>query len=154
MYKILFLRMTSWAFLLACNAQKKSRETPVLEGITGVVTKISGNQMPRIGQAPSAPKPFPTTVFFYEPTNLLQVNQLENAPLYSVIYTKLVATTETDSIGRFTAKLPIGSYSVFVQVTNQFFANSFDIRNNISLVRVEEGKLAEMKITVNISASY
>ncbi len=154
MYKILFLLTAAFTLLLACKSPKKIQETPVLQGIKGVVNKSIGNQMPRIGQTPSIPKPFPTTVFFYEPTNTSQVNQIGTSPLYRAIFTKLIATVETDSAGVFTAKLPVGNYSVFVQVDKQFFANSFDIRNNISLVIVEAGKITDVKITVNNAASY
>ncbi|TAG11744.1 MAG: hypothetical protein EAZ35_08330 [Sphingobacteriia bacterium] len=154
MYKILFLLTAAFTLVLACKSPKKIQETPVLQGIIGVVNKSMGNQMPRIGQPPSIPQPFPTTVFFYEPTNTSQVNQIGNSPLYRAIYTKLIATVQTDSVGVFTAKLPVGNYSVFVQVDKQFFANSFDIRNNISLVMVEAGKITDVKITVNNAASY
>jgi hypothetical protein len=66
----------------------------------------------------------------------------------------MVSSVETDSTGAFKQALPTGTYSVFVQVNKQFYANSFDIRNNIFLVQVEEGKLTEIKIVVNNAASY
>ncbi len=138
----------------ACKSPQKIQETPILEGITGVVNKVAGNQMPRIGQPPAVPKPFPTTVFIYAPTNISQVSQIGSSPLYTAIFTKLITTVETDSAGLFKVKLPVGSYSVFVQVNKSFFANNFDIRNNIALVAVEEGKTTDIKITVNHEASY
>lgn len=140
--------------LMACKTTQKVTEEPILQGIIGTVKQVTGNQMPRIGAPPASGKPFPTTVFFYEPANTTQVNQIGQSPLYTAIYTKMVASVDTDSTGTFKAKLPIGTYSVFVQVGKNFFANSFDIRNNISLVAVEGNKLTDVKIIVNNAASY
>lgn len=115
---------------------------------------ISGNQMPRIGAPAAEPKPYPTTVFFYEPTDLTKVQQWKKGPLFTNIYTKLVMAVDTDSTGSYIAQLPEGTYSVFVQAGQQFFANQFDIRNNINLVAVEKGKLSKLNILVNFAASY
>ena len=62
-------------------------------------------------------------------------------------------TANTDSTGAYIAKLPEGTYSVFVQAGQQFYANLLDIRNNINLVRVEKGKLTELNIVVNYTAT-
>ena len=126
------------------------------EGITGMVTEQSGNQMP-MKNAPKASPSFQgiqTTVFVYEPTHISQVNRLENSLVYTAIHTQLVASVETDSAGRFTISLPPGSYSLFVKQGKRYFANMFDTNNNISLFTVEEGKFTEVKLTVNSKASY
>ncbi|MBR2649714.1 MAG: hypothetical protein IKD55_12785 [Sediminibacterium sp.] len=150
---ILFLFMCNFFILQSCKSTKTKRSVVFSQGITGIVEEISGNQMPRIGREPDKPKPFPTTVFFYAPTDITQVQRIGETPLYTSIFTKLIATTETDSLGKFTVSLPPGRYSVFVQVEKKFFANNFDIRNNISLVTVEENKLADIKILVNHKAT-
>ncbi len=129
----------------------------VQQGIQGTVFELVGNQMPsptNSGQKKNMGNPYPTTVFFYEPTNINQIIRTDQAPLYNIINTKLISTVKTDSTGAFIAALPVGTYSVFVQVDKLFFANNFDIRNNISLVTVEANKLTEIKIIVNNSASY
>lgn len=151
---ILFLATIGWMASLSCKPPQKLPENQVKQGISGTIAEAVGNQMPRVGQAPPEPKPYPTTVFFYEPTNIRQANQMETAPLFTAIYTKLVATVQTDSAGAFMQPLPVGTYSVFVQVGQQFFANEFDLRNNISLVTVEPGKLTKIKIVVNHTAAY
>lgn len=165
MRPFLFLVFCISMVAFACKAskqQKKVEETPesatiVKQGIRGVVLQVTGNQMPspnNSGQKKNAGNAYPTTVFFYEPTNINQVIRVNQGPLYNIINTKLVSTVKTDSTGAFIADLPIGSYSVFVQVDKLFFANNFDIRNNISLVSVEANKVAEIKILVNNNASY
>ncbi len=151
---ILFLMLAGTGIITCCKTPQKINFEPVLQGISGTVTVVSGNQMPRIGQSPATPKAFPTKVFFYEPTDITQVNRVNGSPFYTSIYTKMVSSVETDSTGAFKQALPTGNYSVFVQVNKQFYANSFDIRNNIFLVQVEEGKLTEIKIVVNNAASY
>ena len=162
MRSILFFIFLFLAMSQACKPSQKAKQDEKAElsvekgkqGIKGVVQSVSGNQMPSIGGQKTGPKGFPTTVFFYEPTNISQITRHDQQPLYNTVLTKLIFTVETDSTGAFTAALPIGTYSVFVQVDKLFFANNFDIRNNISLVRVEEGKLTEIKILVNYSATY
>ena len=152
---ILFLIFTVFVIGTSCKSPQKVGESSISQGIYGTVGQLTGNQMPRIGQSPAVPKPYPTTVFFYEPTNISQVIRVnESSPLYVSINTKILASVNTDSTGAFKIALPVGTYSVFVQVGQQFFANTFDIRNNISLVSVEKGKMTEVKIVVNNAAAY
>lgn len=153
MRSILFLPFAALLSLFSCSVSRNANGASSKQGVQGLVEQVTGNQMPRMGREPDKPKPFPTTVFFYEPTNISQVNRVEQQPIYTAIYTKLVATAEVDSTGKFFKSLPPGTYSVFVQIGKQFFANSFDIRNNISLVTVVEGEVAEIKILVNHTAS-
>lgn len=124
------------------------------QGISGKVILVTRNQLPKIDRTPNDPQQFPTTIFFHEPTNISQVVQANRSPLFSTIFTKLVGYVETDSTGSFKKALPVGTYSVFVQVGRYFFANDFDIRNNIALVTVEPGKMTDIKIIVNNEATY
>jgi hypothetical protein len=39
-------------------------------------------------------------------------------------------------------------------VRNSYFANLYDVQNNINIVNVEKGKLTEHKIVVNNDAAY
>ena len=128
----------------------------IKQGLTGVVIEVRGNQMPmkNAPKASSGSNGIQTTVFVYEPTNISQVSRIETSPVYTAIRTKLVASVETDSTGRFTVALPPGSYSVFVKQGKGYFANLFDTNNNIALFTVEEGKLTEVKLTINNKASY
>ncbi len=162
MRTILFFLFYILAFSQACKPSQKLKEAEnstilvekVKQGIKGVVQSVTGNQMPSVDLKKSGPKGFPTAVFFYEPTNISQITRHDLQPLYNTVLTKFISTVQTDSTGAFVAELPVGTYSVFVQVDKLFFANNFDIRNNISLVTVEEGKLTEIKILVNNNAAY
>lgn len=150
----LFSAVLTFFLLPACKPPQKKKTQPILQGVKGQVMTIAGNQMPRIGAPAATPQPYPTTVFFYEPTDLTKVQQWNKGPLFTNIYTKLVMAVDTDSTGAYIAKLPEGTYSVFVQAGQQFFANQFDIRNNINMVAVEKGKMTELNILVNFAASY
>jgi hypothetical protein len=149
----LFLFVAGFSLFSACKIPQKKPKTAIVQGVKGVILEITGNQMPRIGAPASEPKPYPTTVFFYEPTDITRTQQWNRGPLFTNIYTKLILAINTDSSGVFTAKLPVGTYSVFVQAGQNFYANSFDIRNNINLVSVEKGKLTELNMVVNFASS-
>lgn len=151
---ILFIVTICCVVFLACSSAKKPKSSIPTQGITGRVTEASGNQMPMKGAPPANYKGILTTVCVYEPTNTRQVTQQGTAPLYTGISTKRVASATTDSLGNFTIDLPAGTYSVFVKLGEQYFANLFDTHNNISLVTVENGKLTKMDIVVNARAAY
>jgi hypothetical protein len=162
MKRFLFFPLLCWG-LAACQSTKslnKKETHPVAqkttEGVAGQVWLVRGNQMPNPrNEGPAHPgQPYPTQVYFYEPTTLAQTNRPEFAPLFISVSTRLVATVESDSTGRFQANLPPGQYSVFVRHKDRFFANQFDIRNNIHLVTVDPGKVSPCQILVNSEASY
>lgn len=150
----LFLSFASALLFISCMSGKKIKATPVTQGIEGFVKEETGNRMPMRDVPPYQPKLVSTTVYIYEPTNLTQVARVGQAPLYSNIYTKLVATVKSDSLGHFAVSLPVGAYSVFVKAGSNFFANLFDTNNNISLYQVAENKLTQVNITINTSAAY
>ena len=140
--------------ILACSSVKKANSSVILQGFTGQITELTGNQMPMKGAQPAIPKGIATTVFIYEPTNINQVRRLGTAASYTAINTKLVASVDTDSTGNFTIALPVGNYSVFVKQGSQFYANLFDTNNNIALFTVEEGKLTKVNLAVSSGASF
>ncbi len=148
---ILFLfSLTIWA----CSSVKKANSSTISQGFTGSITELTGNQMPMKGAPPAVPKGILTTVLIYEPTNLSQVRRLGTAPSYTAIASKLVASVDTDSTGKFAIALPVGSYSVFIKQGSQFYANLFDTNNNIALFTVEEGKLTTVNLSVSSRASF
>ena len=154
MKQILFFLFPMGFLIMGCSSIKKADSSNVTQGITGLVTMVTGNQMPGPGVTKPAPKGIPATILVYEPTHISQVTQYGTSPLYTAINTPMVASVVADSTGVFTVALPAGSYSLFVKQGKLFFANLFDTNNNISLFTVEEGKLTKIKLTVNSGASY
>ncbi len=126
----------------------------MVQGINGTITVASGNQMPMKGAEPKVPRGIQCTVLVYEPTNTSQVSRLPASPIYTAISTRLVASVDTDSTGRFAVSLPEGSYSLFIKQGNQFYANLFDMNNNIALFTVEKGKMTKANLAVSVKAAY
>ncbi len=155
MRKILFSLFIAILTFSACSSPKKAQNGEIKQGISGNITEVKGNLMPKVGVQPPTPKPVSTTLFVYLPTNISQVTPLEpGSPLYTSINSKLVASVQSDSLGRYSVALPVGSYSVFVKQGAHFFANLFDTQNNIQLVQVDSGKITPMNILINSSATY
>lgn len=155
MRNILFILFFAFLTFSACSSAKKTQSAEIQQGISGEITEIKGNQMPKVGVPPATPKPVSTTVYVYEPTHISQVKPLETgSPIYTSINRKLVASVVSDSLGRYSVALPVGTYSVFVKKGDYFFANMFDTQNNIQLVTVDSGKIAPMNILINSGASY
>ncbi len=155
MRNILFALFSAILTFSACSSSKKTQTGEIQQGISGLITEIKGNQMPKVGIPPATPKPLSTTVYVYEPTHISQVKPLETgSPLYTAINRKLVASVVSDSLGRYSVALPTGTYSVFVKKGDYFFANLFDTQNNIQLVTVDSGKVTPMNVLVNSGASY
>jgi hypothetical protein len=154
MKHILFFLFTLSAVFMACSSSKKANSSMITQGITGYITEATGNQMPMKDAPLPVGKGILTTVFIYEPTNINQVSRTGTSPVYTAISTKLVASAETDSTGAFTVDLPTGSYSLFIKQGKQFYANLFDVKNNIALFTVEEGKLTRADLKVSSKASY
>ncbi len=138
----------------ACSSQKKSSGNNVKQGIAGYVKEATGNQMPSPDREPSTPKGLKTTVFIYEITNIKQVRRIGTSPFYQSLYSKFIKSVETDSKGYFITDMPTGNYSLFVKVDGNYYANSFDSNNNISLVSVQPNHLSEVNITVSSRATY
>ncbi|NCI45577.1 hypothetical protein [Sediminibacterium soli] len=138
----------------ACSSSKKAGSSAIRQGIAGRVTQVSGNRMPGEGATPAAPNAVRTRVFVYEPTTLAQVARPGDAPIYTAIHTKQVASVETDSTGAFTVALPVGSYSLFIGYGEQWYANLFDTANTIALFRVQKKKLTTANLVIRTRATY
>jgi hypothetical protein len=162
MKRVLFYVFILIFWGIACKTPKASNITKAsdnqsstqIQGIVGVVTEVSGNQMPMVGGSAGAPKPYKTTVYIYDSTNISQVKQIGTGPLFVSVNTRLVQKLDTNEAGQFSAALEAGTYSVFVRKGGAFFANQFDEKNNIGLCRVVVGKQTRLQISVNADASY
>ena len=124
------------------------------QGISGLVYRISGNQMPSPNRLAAKPNGIKTTLFIYEVTNIKEVIRKESSSFYYSINKKLIATVHSDSTGHFYIQLPVGVYSVFTKVNQLFYANTFDEKNNIAPVKVEKGKISVITIKMDAGAVY
>jgi len=155
MSKNIFIIFFPFLTIIACTSVKTQNTAIKAEqGIDGYVFKISGNLMPMPGMTAPKPAGLATTVFIYEMTSIKDVVRIDNSPTYSVIYKKLITTTQSDSTGHFSVHLPVGAYSIFTKTGNLFYANLFDSENNIAPVKVEEGKITKTVIKADAGATY
>ena len=154
MKKIIFISFLICSFFFSCSPPRLLNSLPINQGISGLITQVSGNQMPMKGVPSPVPKGIVTTVYIYAPTNINQVTKSTNPTQFSFIKTQLLATVETDSTGFFSVQLNPGKYSVFIKQGDLFYANIFDASNNIALFTVEEGKLTKISLSVNSAATY
>lgn len=139
---------------IACSTPSQQQASIFVQGIIGTVNEVSGNQMPSPNMPSPVPKPLKTTVYIYTLTHISETQQLGLNPFFSKINTKFVDSVITDNDGHFKKELPTGKYSVFIKVNGLFFANSYDIENNIQPVEVEAKKWVEVKISLNHKAVY
>ncbi len=155
MEKNLLIFLFSILTTTACITSKNQTATATMQqGIEGFVYRISGNQMPYPNMPAQTPNGFSTTIYIYETTNIKDVARKGSSAFYFAINKKQIATVQSDSTGHFAIALPTGSYSLFTKVDNLFYANSFDIENNIALVKVDAGKITQTVIKVDAGATY
>jgi len=155
MYKNLFVFFSLILFFSSCLFQKKAISTKYIkQGVAGKVFLVSGNQMP----APNAPKPHPkpisTTIYIYKITNLSQVVRVDEAPIYTQIFTSFIDSVTSNKEGFFYKTLPVGNYSLFTKVNGLFYANAYDDKNNIQPVNVQKASVAQITIQISNNAVY
>ncbi|GCC53044.1 hypothetical protein SanaruYs_32850 [Chryseotalea sanaruensis] len=132
--------------LLSHNVQAQK------QGIRGKITWSSGNQMPGPDKKSSTTKGIKRKIFIYEVATLEQVVQEEG--FYKNINTKLVKEAKSCRNGRFRIKLPVGTYSVFVQESKGLWANLFDGKGQINAVQINNSTWTELNMNVNYMAAY
>lgn len=154
MKRFLFLVFIFSLTFFGCNTAKNQGSTAVKQGISGYIFETKGNQMPMKGAAQKMTKRLQCIVLIYEPTTISDVNSTKSAGIYDAIYTKQITSVDTDSSGYFSVPLPVGKYSLFIKMGNQFYANRFDQFNNIALFEVLPFAFTEVKLTIMKAASY
>ncbi len=125
------------------------------QGIYGQVMFLEGDFMPRPIEMEQTGTAYPVSrpILVFEKTGYTDVSP-RYGPLYSEIYTSLVATVSSDEDGMYFLPLPIGEYSIFVEDDGKFFANRSSIGGCIGGFRVEANELNRLNIDINYKASY
>ncbi len=137
------------AFLLSCKSIKNEQ---VDQGVVGTVLWFEGNLMPSPGVPAPKGKPIERKIIICDLTNISDLGG--NGPLFDAIGSNIVKEMSSDKEGVFSASLPVGKYSVFVKEDSQYFANSFDSKNNVGVLTIEENKVTTLNIQVNYKATY
>lgn len=124
----------------------------IKQGISGKIFLKIGNAMPSPGRKIDPGTPVARTVLIYQLTR--RADAVANGTLFSHLKTKLIAQTRSDTTGNYAVALPVGKYSVFVEVEGGLFANLFDDKGNINLVEVKRDSLSKKDIIINNLAVY
>ena len=120
----------------------------ITEGIWGTVILREGNCMPGVlGRC--FYYPVKREVLVYEYTNLNETVRPSTAPVYSEVFTKLIATTICDEEGFFEIGLAPGKYSVFVKEKLYLYSNLFDGSGGINPVIVEKSAVTEKNMWIS-----
>ena len=140
--------------LLMSSVVQNNVKPKIKQGIYGQVTWLEGNIMP----SPDAPKAskergVDRNIYIYELSSLGQTTG--QAPLFSVVHSKLVKIVTANKHGNYECELPIGKYSVFTKESDgSFFANSFNKNGEISSVELRFKEVTKLDIVINYKASY
>jgi len=124
----------------------------ITQGISGKILLKTGNAMPSPGRKIDPGTPVVRTVLIYELTR--RTDAVSNGTLYSHLKTKLIAKTHSDTTGYYALALPVGKYSVFVEVDGGLFANLFDDNGYINLVEIKKDSISKKDIIINNLAVY
>jgi hypothetical protein len=122
------------------------------QGICGKVIWEEGNQMPGPDRKKSAPKAIAREILIYQPVSQDQARVVNG--LFTDVQGQLVKKVTSEADGTFKVDLPAGEYSVFTKEPDGLFANLFDSKGRINVVRVEPKKYSEITIRVNYRAFY
>ncbi|BAZ39348.1 hypothetical protein NIES4101_53000 [Calothrix sp. NIES-4101] len=124
------------------------------QGVSGTVVRVTGNQMPSVGEnrQRSKPQPVKTNVWVFSgriPAKGTRVSVTEAKQNF-----KLVTQVKTDKNGKFFVKLPSGEYTIFAQYGNDLYLNSFLGDGSFKSVQVNEGKITETRLVNSENASF
>lgn len=147
--KRLFTIILTPIVIISCSMQKRLQ---ISQGAEGHITHLTGNQMPMKGRPQSKGKGIIADVVIYKATTVQQAQG--QMPLFTQISGQPVAQIQSDSTGHYKVALPVGKYSVFVKVGEQFFAAETDGQGTLNPVEVTTRQIAKRDVVINIGAAY
>ena len=116
------------------------------QGVSGMVTRLQGNQMPMVNRSNSrtAPSPISTQVWIFSGRisgkgTHWPVSEAQNHP-------NLVSRVQSDNQGKFFVSLPPGEYTLFARDGDNLYLNSFMGDGSYESVQVKEGQITEIRL--------
>ncbi|NJL09487.1 MAG: hypothetical protein HC908_02525 [Calothrix sp. SM1_7_51] len=125
------------------------------QGVRGTVVRLTGNQMPTVGEnrRRSTPQFVKTTVWVF--SGRILANSRTRIPLNEAKQKfNYVTKVNTDNKGNFFVKLPRGEYTIFAQYGNDLYLNSFQGDGSFNTVQVTDGKTTELRLVNNENATF
>ncbi|AKD03502.1 hypothetical protein POKO110462_06080 [Pontibacter korlensis] len=130
--------------LLLLNQDKVT----ITEGVAGTLTLIEGNCMPIIDENSTCKEyPVKRSIKIYPYTTIQDVEQHDQK--YYTINARPILTVSSDAEGFYQAKLPAGTYSVFVVEDGKLYANGIDGQGGINPVLVEPNKVSNFNLRLD-----
>jgi hypothetical protein len=123
----------------------------ITQGIAGKVLWREGDHMPGPGNTPRSAG-VAKEVLIYELTKTDQT--VQNGQFFKDLKTDLVQKVTSDANGNFQVSLSPGTYSVFTNEADGYFANIFDAEDNIFPITVDSGRVTRISIVVDYKAVY
>lgn len=124
------------------------------QGVSGVVSRLQGNQMPRINRnnPKTAPSPVSTQIWIFSGQIPGQgthwpISEAQKHP-------NLVSRVQSDSQGKFFVSLPPGEYTLFAQYGDNLYLNSFTGKGNYASVQVSEGQITDVRLVNTENAVF
>jgi hypothetical protein len=133
---------TDWTNKIKSLYTYNHSKVTITEGISGTVTKRTGNCMPVVDSNNTTCKEVPVhrNVYIYEYTTLNNIKG--DIKDFQPPATQLKALIKTDAEGFYQYNIGPGIYSIFVEENGAFYANSIDAQGGINPVEVIAGKVS------------
>lgn len=146
--------------LLGCTASLNDSDVSssvIMEnqGIQGVVRRLTGNHMPRIGDRPpgGTTEPVQTTVWIFT-GQIPSHGSTHWAVSEAHQHSRLMKQVESDASGWFSVELPPGEYTVMAQYGDDLYLNAFLGNGNYATVQVALGQIVEVSLDNTESAAF
>jgi|SRR5919199_4548718 hypothetical protein len=116
------------------------------QGVSGLVTRLQGNQMPMIdkNRARAAPSPVSTQVWIF--SGRIPGKGTHWAVSEAQKHPNIVSRVQSDAQGKFFVSLPPGEYTLFAQYGDNLYLNSFLGDGSYQSLQVSEGKITEIRL--------
>lgn len=117
------------------------------QGIRGTVVRLSGNQMPTVGEVASSspPEPVQTTIWIFAG----RIPSM-GSPRWPVSeasqQANQVGTVMSDTEGHFYVELPPGEYTLFAQYGSDLYLNSFIGDGSYQPLQVKAGEITTTRL--------
>lgn len=116
------------------------------QGVSGVVTRLQGNQMPMVGHTNSRTPPSPVSTQVWIFSGRIPGKGTQWSVSEAQKHPNLVRRVQSDAQGKFFVSLPPGEYTFFAQYGDNLYLNSFLGDGSYQSVQVSEGKVTEIRL--------
>lgn len=125
------------------------------QGLSGTVEFWQGNFMPVVDPANpgGSVSPVVRKIYIHEAATRDDVVRDGYGGFYSEVNTAWAATVTSDSLGRFSAELSAGTYSIFVWEQERYYANGSS-GGYINPVTVPVGTMVQVQVKIDYQATY